>query len=107
MQISNKVEALIGFSIKAGKCIVGLNACEKYIEKRKPKLLVISELMSEKSKNKIIKKAEKIGAKIKIDVSENLFDKVFPQRDIKCFLITDSGFAEQITKCIDEITPKF
>lgn len=103
---NNKLLGLLGFAIKSRNLIAGLNACEKYLSKKRGNLLIISPHLAENSRNKLLNSYKKNIGTFRILENEELFQKIFPDRDIKCFLIVDCGFADQILKCIDETTPK-
>ena len=47
-----KVIGYLGLSMKAGKLILGADACEEAIQKRKVKLMIVAEDASERTKKK-------------------------------------------------------
>lgn len=62
--INNKILGLIGLAMKAGKISFGADSVEEAIEKRKVKLVIISEESSDRTKGKF----EKICNKNKIPI---------------------------------------
>ena len=88
----SKVETFIGFSIKSGKIIFGLDNIEKY--HKKIHLIVLSNSISDNSKTKVLN----IASKREIDVLEleDSLENITKRKNCKVLAITSFELANAI-----------
>lgn len=90
-----KISAYVGFSIKAGKVIYGV---DYILVSKKVKLIFASENLGRSGLNKLIKYAEDSQVRIIYRDVEELTRKI----NCKAIGITHRGLAEAITKVLNE-----
>lgn len=93
MQITSKAETYIGFSIKSGKIVWGVDnviGCRVA-----PKLIIISNTLGENSENKLLSYARTKGIKVLKLINGRLED-VVRKRNCKVIGLTDVHLAQAV-----------
>ena len=101
--MENKVLSYMGFAAKARKLVTGYNTCIYMMEKRKIRLLILTEDLAENSVKKMVSAAEKHRVAYKIYGSREQLSKITGNVDKGIFGITDNNFAKVISDGIDHI----
>ncbi len=96
--INNNILGLIGLAMKAGKVAFGADSVEESIEKRKVKLIIVSEDSSERTKNKFIKLCERYNLPIIVDGNIDELSKAIGKNNKTIIGIKDINFANSIQK---------
>lgn len=96
--INNNILGLIGLAMKAGKVVFGADSVEESIEKRKVKLIIVSEDSSERTKNKFTKLCEKYNLPIIVDGNIDELSKAIGKNNKAIIGIKDINFANSIQK---------
>lgn len=96
--INNNILGLIGLAMKAGKVAFGADSVEESIEKRKVKLIIVSEDSSERTKNKFTKLCEKYNLPIIVDGNIDELSKTIGKNNKAIIGIKDINFANSIQK---------
>ena len=94
MENKSKVETFIGFSMRARKCKIGVNAIATL---KRANLLILCKSASENTKKDAIKLARKLNAKLILTVSKNLSDYTHVENG-KLIAILDRELANAIMK---------
>ena len=84
--------------MKAGKVVFGADSVEESIEKRKVKLIIVSEDSSERTKNKFTKLCEKYNLPIIVDGNIDELSKAIGKNNKAIIGIKDINFANSIQK---------
>ena len=101
--MKNKVATYMGFAAKARKIVTGYNTCIYMMGKKKVKLLVIAEDLSENSMKKAISAADKQHVPYRIYGSRDNLSHITGNVDKGIFGIVDDHFAKIISDEIDHI----
>ena len=99
----SKAAGLFGFCARSGNLRTGYNTCLALIGQRKVKLLVISEDVGEKSRDKMIAKCESQQVDYRVFGKAEDLSHWTGKNDKGLFAITDKGFAASILKEIDRL----
>lgn len=92
----DKTLRYLGFARKAGKLVSGVNTCTFSMNRRKAKLVILAEDISENSEKKIMKEIRRTGtAFVKYGKIEDL-SHAAGQTGRSVFAITDDQFARTI-----------
>ena len=95
-----KIYGLIGLATKAGKIVVGTDACIEAIENKNAKLILLAEDASDRTKNLFKEKSKQFNIPIfEICKKENL-SKASGKNNKAIIVIKEKGFAEAIKKVI-------
>lgn len=99
--MNKKIISYLGFAKKSGNLLAGVNTCTFAMAKKKVKLMIIAEDISENSEKKIMKeiRKHKVGY-VKYGTSEEL-SHATGSSGRNVFAVCDKGFAEVILKEID------
>lgn len=99
--MKKKVISYLGFAKKSGNLVSGVNTCTFTMAKRKAKLVILAEDISENSEKKIMKEIRKYGIPfVKYGKSEEL-SHATGSNGRNVFAICDKKFAEVIMNEID------
>ena len=101
--MENKILSYLGFAAKARKLVTGYNTCIYMMEKRKIRLLILTEDLSENSVKKMVSAAEKHRVPCKIFGSREQLSRITGNVDKGIYGITDDNFAKVISDGIDHI----
>ena len=101
--MENKVFSYMGFAAKARKLVTGYNTCVYMMEKKKIRLLIITEDLSENSVKKMMSAAEKHRVPCKRFSTREQLSKITGNVDKGIYGITDENFAKVISDGIDII----
>ncbi len=101
--MENKVLSYLGFAAKARKLVTGYNTCIYMMEKKKIRLLILAEDLSENSVKKMASAAEKYNVPCKIYGAGEQLSKITGNAGKGIFGITDENFAKVISDGIDHI----
>ena len=101
--MENKVLSYLGFAAKARKLVTGYNTCIYMMEKKKIRLLILAEDLSENSVKKMASAAEKHNVPCKIYGAGEQLSKITGNAGKGIFGITDKNFAKVISDGIDHI----
>ena len=101
--MENKVFSYMGFAAKARKLVTGYNTCVYMMEKRKIRLLIITEDLSENSVKKMLSAAEKHKVPYRRFGDREQLSKITGNVDKGIYGITDDNFAKVISEGIDHI----
>ena len=101
--MENKVLSYLGFAAKARKLVTGYNTCIYMMEKKKIRLLVLAEDLSENSVKKMVSAAEKHKVPCKIYGAGEQLSRITGNAGKGIFGITDENFAKVISDGIDYI----
>ncbi len=99
--MKKKIDSYLGFAKKSGSLIAGYNTCAAAIEKKKLKLLIICEDVSENSMEKIRKLARAGGTEYRIYGSSEEIGHASGSPGRGIFGVADRNFADVIKKEID------
>ena len=88
----SKIETFIGFSIKSGKIIFGLDSIEKY--RKKIHLIVLSNSISDNSKAKVLNIAQ--DRNIDVLELEDSLENITKRKNCKVLAITSFELANAI-----------
>ena len=100
---SNKVYSYLGFAARSRNLITGYNTCMTSMNKRKIKLLILTEELSENTIKKMLQQCSKTNTKHRIFGSAEELSRVTGKDGAGVFGITDRHFAEIISKETDRI----
>lgn len=99
---NSKVKTYMGFAKRSGNLITGADTCIMNMKKKKVKLLIVAEDISENSKDKILSAAKASGTPYRMyGIGEELSHAIGSGGKM-IFGIMEKGFAESITKEIDQ-----
>ena len=101
--MENKVLSYMGFAAKARKLVTGYNTCIYMMEKRKIRLLILTEDLAENSVKKMVSAAEKHRVSYRIYGSREQLSQITGNVDKGIFGIIDDNFAKVISDGIDHI----
>ena len=101
--MENKVLSYLGFAAKARKLVTGYNTCIYMMEKKKIRLLILAEDLSENSVKNMVCAAEKHKVPCKIYGAGAQLSKITGNAGKGIFGITDENFAKVISDGIDHI----
>lgn len=101
--MENKVLSYLGFAAKARKLVTGYNTCIYMMEKKKIRLLILTEDLSENSVKKMVSAAEKHRVPCKIYGSREQLSRMTGNIDKGIYGVTDDNFAKVISDGIDQI----
>ena len=94
---TDKVISLLGFALKAGKTVFGIDSIERY--RKKKYLIFICKSMSEGSKEKLIRDNKDTPIIICRDSS---LEGITHRQGLKALALTDRQMAEALLKNINE-----
>ena len=98
--MKRKVISYLGFAKKSGNLVSGVNTCTFTMAKRKAKLIILAEDISENSEKKIMKEIRKYGVEhVKYGTGEELSHAV-GTTGRSVFAVCDENFKKVI---LDEI----
>ena len=103
---AEKALAYLGFAAKARKLVTGYNTCIYMIEKKKLKLLILTEDLAENSRKKMAAAAERAGVRYRIFGSRAQLSHRTGNRDKAIYGIIDDNFARVISEEIDHMQSK-
>lgn len=98
-----KVMGLLGFATKSRNLVTGYNTCLKLIPSGKMKLLIIAEDVGDNTRKKMLQKCDTYNVKVRVFGTCDELSLATGKEDKGLFGVTDGGFAQSITKQIDEI----
>ena len=101
--MENKVLSYLGFAAKARKLVTGYNTCIYMMEKKKIRLLILAEDLSENSVKKMVSASEKHKVPCRIYGAGEQLSKITGTAGKGIFGITDENFAKVISDGIDHI----
>ncbi len=101
--MENKVLSYMGFAAKARKLVTGYNTCIYMMEKRKLRLLILTEDLAENSVKKMVSAAGKHKVPYVIFGTKEQLSKITGNVDKGIFGVTDDNFANVIAKGIEAI----
>lgn len=97
-----KVNSYLGFASKSGKLVMGSGTCTKYMQRKRIKLLIITEDSAENSKEKILREANKSNTEYRIYGETDDISHIVGNPGRTVFGIVDKHFAEIIKAEIDK-----
>lgn len=97
----SKVESYMGFAAKARKLSTGYNTCLFMMEKRKLRLLILAEDLSENSKEKMINAAKQYKLPYRVYGRIDELSHMTGTEGKGIFGLTDENFAKVILSEID------
>ena len=98
-----KIRTYLGFSLRAGKVIFGVDDIETY--KKKIHLLLVDDGLGENSKKKIYKANEQLKAPLYI-VEAGLLGNLLHREQVKAIGVKDFSLAQAIIKAAEN-QPQF
>lgn len=98
----SKLQSYMGFAKKSGNLLMGYNTCVFAMKKKKVKLLIVAEDISENTGKKIEKEAKKHQVTCRVYGSSDELSQMAGTGGRSIFGITDQNFAEVILKEIDK-----
>lgn len=101
--ISDKLFGYLGFAAKARKLSAGYNTCLMLVEKRKVRLLIITEDTAEGSIEKMARKCEAGHIDYRVFGTREELSRITGRQGNNIFAVTDAGFARVILDEIDRI----
>ena len=96
----------IGLAHRAGKTLTGTAACEIGIKRRKLKLLLLQEGLSQSSRKRFINLCEKNNVDVLIVSGYDGLGSAIGREGIMVLGITDNGFADKIKSIFSPQNPK-
>lgn len=100
--MEKKIASYIGFAKKSRNLLTGYNTCIFAINKKKLKLLILSEDLSENTVKKLTKLATDHGVPFRIYGKTEELSKITGSDHRGIYGITDVNFADVILKEIDK-----
>lgn len=97
----NKVESYMGFAARARSLSTGYNTCVFLLEKRKLRLLILAEDLSDNSKEKMIKAANQYGTPYRVYGTIEDLSHATGTESKGIFGIADKNLADAIVSEID------
>jgi len=101
--IRNKVESYLGFAARSRNLITGYNTCSMMMEKKKVRLLILTEDLAENTIKKMLSQCKKNKTEYRIFGNSDQLSHITGKSGKGIFGITDKHFAEIICKEIDRI----
>ena len=100
--MNKKIISYLGFAKKSGNLVAGVNTCTFALNKKKVKLMILAEDISENSEKKIMKEIRKHGVKyVKYGTSDEMSHAIGSSgRNV--FAVCDDNFAKVICDVIDQ-----
>ena len=95
--MENKVRSYLGFAAKARKLVTGYNTCIYMMEKKRIRLLILTEDLSENSVKKMVSAAEKHRVPCKIYGTREQLSNITGNVDKGIYGVTDDNFAKVIS----------
>lgn len=99
----NKVFSYLGFAARSRNLITGYNTCMMSMTKRKIKLLILTEELSENTIKKMLQQCNKTKTEYRIFGNAGELSQITGKDGAGVFGVTDRHFAEIICKEIDHI----
>ena len=99
----NKVCSYMGFAARSRNLVTGYNTCLLSMNKKKIKLLILTEELSENTLNKMIQQCTKTKTEYRIFGNAEELSKITGKDGTGIFGIIDKHFAEIICTEIDRI----
>lgn len=93
MQVTNKAETFIGFSIRSGKILFGLEQIER--SKKIPKLIVVCSTLGENSQKKVLTYSEKKKVNV-LKLSQRKLEDIVHKDNCKIIGLTDAHLAQAV-----------
>ena len=90
----DKLYALIGLAVKAGKCALGSFACEESLKRKKAHIIIIDN----SAQNTIDKIRNQCGDTPLIILHDDKLGSMTGRQGLKVAAVLDKGFAEAILK---------
>ncbi len=103
---TEKTLAYLGFAAKARKLVTGYNTCIYMMEKKKLKLLLLTEDLAENSRKKMVAAAERAGVPCRIFGSRAQLSHRTGNGDKAIYGIIDDNFAKVISEEIEHMESK-
>ena len=100
---AGRLEGLMGFAARSRNLVTGYNTCLAMMGNRKIKLLIISEDVGEKTKDKMVQKCTFNNIEWRVFGKAEDLSQMTGKEDKGLFGITDKGFAKSICEEIDRI----
>ncbi|WP_027398310.1 L7Ae/L30e/S12e/Gadd45 family ribosomal protein [Anaerovorax odorimutans] len=97
-----KIDSYLGFAKKSGNLVTGYNTCIFAINKRKVKLLILTQDLSNNTIKKMINLAKNKNVIYRIYGKSQELSNITGSNERGIFGITDTKFAEVILKEIDK-----
>lgn len=94
--MNSKIKSYVGFAVKCGKVLYGVDNIENY--KKTPYIILTSPLLSENSRAKLNKKIEDK----EITVIEVDLEAILPGRNCKALGILEKNLAKAIKEAVKE-----
>lgn len=99
----DKVMTYLGFAARSRNLVTGYNTCQMMMEKKRVKLLIITEDMAENTVKKMVQQCTKHKIDYRIFGQSDDLSQITGKSGKGIFGITDGHFAEIICKEIDLI----
>lgn len=99
---NNKIQTMLGFARKSGNLVMGYHTCIFTMKKKKLRLLLIAEDISENTREKIEREAKKWQVLYRFYGSSETLSHAAGTEGRAIFGITDRNFANVILKEIDQ-----
>jgi len=104
--MENKIKSYLGFAAKARKLVTGYNTCIYMMEKKRVRLILITEDLAENSVKKMVSAASKHKVPYRIYGNKESLSHITGNVDKGIYGITDENFANVILNGIDSIQSK-
>lgn len=98
MQMNSKIKTYVGFAIKKGDVVLGLDNIKK--SKKAPKLVIIASDASEKTKKETKFCCQKINA-VLIECGKSV-EELVEKPGVKVFAMSDNNLIKAILQNLDE-----
>lgn len=98
----NKFNQFLGIIKKSGKILEGYNKCEEGIQKKKVRLIIFSENISQNSKDKFIKYCVDYKINCIKDVTLSDIESLQENKNVNVIGITDVGMCNKLLKIWNE-----
>lgn len=102
-KMENKILSYLGFAAKARNLVTGYNTCVYMMEKKKIRLLLLAEDLSENSVKKMVSAAARCKVPCKIYGKSEQLSRITGNVGKGIFGITDENFAKVISDGIEHI----
>lgn len=99
--MNNKFFNFLGLTKRAGKLVEGYNKCEEYIKRKKPFLFIISEEVSENTKDKFRRYCEENNIPKMENVSKHDLGAALGREEINVLCVIDRSMALKLLSLKD------
>lgn len=99
---TSKLLTLLGFAQKSGKLSSGDETCELNLKKKRVKLIVLANDITDHGNQKWQRLCEQYGVPLRVGVDRDTLSAAIGKGNRTVFAVLDSGFARKIITILSE-----